>query len=100
MGPARVPRGLRPRLARQQRRVREDLAGCADQPALVAAPAPPLLLAVAEILGDDRRIHVGGRRQLAGGQGVEDPLVAPVADAGVQLAACGTPAPVSPARAP
>src|SRR5262249_3480234 len=83
--PAGVPHRHRPRLARQQRGVGEDLAGGADQARLFAAPTLPLLLAVAEVLGDDRRIQIGGRRQLTGRENIVDRLMAAIGDTDVQL---------------
>src|SRR5207253_4603847 len=59
MRPAWMPDRDRARLARQQRGIREDLAGRADQPpGGVGAPAPPLLFAMPEILGDLRRVLI------------------------------------------
>src|SRR5262245_34264302 len=81
MRPARVPHRHRPRLARQQRSVGEDLAGGADQARLFAAPTLPLLLAVAEVLGDDRRIQVGGRRTVTGRETVGDRTLSAIGEA-------------------
>src|SRR5262249_42057143 len=86
MRPARVPHRHRPRLARQQRGVGEDLAGGAAQARLFAAPTLPLLLAGAEVLGDERRIQIGGRRQLTGRENIVDRLMAAIGDTDVQLA--------------
>src|SRR5690242_13128357 len=87
MWTARVPHGHRPGLARQQRGVGEDLTRSADQARLLATQAPPLLLAVAEILGDNRRIEICWRRRRAGWQDVVDRLVAAIGNANMQFAA-------------
>ena len=83
-----MPDRDRARLARQQRGIREDLAGRADQPpGGVGAPAPPLLFAMPEILGDLRRVLIGRRRRLVLRQDVDDRLVAAVGNADMQPAA-------------
>src|SRR6185312_458480 len=52
---AGMPHRHRPRLPRQQRRVRKYLARRTDETMQFAAPPPLFLFAMAEILGDDRR---------------------------------------------
>src|SRR5262245_580806 len=61
MSAARMPRGDGPRLTRERRRIGEHRARAPEQPALGATAALPLLLAVTEVLGDDRRVLIGRR---------------------------------------
>src|SRR5207247_11224422 len=61
--PARVPHRERARLARERRGVGEHRAGATEEPPVLAATALALLLAVAEVLRDDRRVLVGGSQR-------------------------------------
>src|SRR5262245_11689062 len=61
MRAARMPSGDGARLTRERRGVGEHRAGAAEQPTVGATSALALLLAVTEVLGDDRRVLVGRR---------------------------------------
>jgi hypothetical protein len=83
----RVPHRQRARLPGKQRRIGEDLAGRADQPAVGARTPPPLLLAMAKILSDLRRILIGGLRLVILGQHIGDRLVPAIGNRDLQPAA-------------
>src|SRR5207244_4247980 len=69
------------------------------QPGLVAAGTPALLLAMAEIFGNDRRMLVGRQRRSILRQYIDDRLMAAVGNADMQFAADRQFGGVAPARA-
>src|SRR5207245_2417655 len=76
--PAGMPDGDRAGLARVQRRIRENFAGAADEPRPLASFSAPLLLAMREIFGDDRRVLIRKRRRPVPREKIDAGLMAPL----------------------